>query len=600
MKKYFYTILTFLCAYFTLEAHEIAPSESNRIHNEFVKESFTNFYEKYWNFLMEEFPEWATMAGHLKYNNRWQDGTPEAIERRSKKIESFALELYTIDRDSLSQKDQLNYDVLKWEIQNRIEGNSFHDELMPIDALNGIQTQIPQTLLFMPNETVEQAEDIFSRLKAIPEALEQVLVLLNLGIEKGITPPKVVMGVVPQQIENLLTEDPKESALYLPFLQLSENLPLEIREQFQQKAEAVIVDKVFPAFRKLNQFLIETYIPSCRETTGFSDLPDGDSWYRHKVKFHTSTNLTPEEIHAKGLQEIKRIRTEIDKIVIETGFQNYDDFIQYINTDKRFFFDKPEELLDGYRKILKAIEEKLPLLFGSLAKNSVEVVPVPAFSEASQIAAYYFPGSAEWSRPGYFFANCYKVESRPKWEMEVLALHEALPGHHLQISLAQEMKELPDFRKHFFVIAFVEGWALYSEGLGKDLDLYQDPYSRFGRLSYELFRAARLVVDTGLHYFGWTREQAIDYMISMSGMNEHEVTREVDRYLVFPGQALAYKIGEMKIREWRKHSEELLGEQFDVRAFHDELLSYGSSLTLGLLEDQMYKWMWLQRKSLKP
>lgn len=556
------------------------------------KQKLTSLYKNYWDFLMKEFPETATMIGYPHYNDQWTSRSIAGIQKRHKAFFGFYDLLKRIDRSNLYDEDQLSYDVLEWELKVRIKDTHFFDEYLPINAFDGLQIQIPQTLLFMPTENSHQIEDILTRLRTIPHMLSEAIELLNIALEKKITPSQIVLRDVPSQIANLITEDPKDSPLFLPFTKLSNPISEQEKHIFQQKAIELLTTTIFPALHQFHRYISEIYIPHCTKTISLSNLPNGQEWYRHKVYTHTSTVLSPQAIHRIGLDEVKRIQKEINKILKKVKFDgDFSQFVEHLHANPRFFFENSQDMLEEYKKTLQHISEHLPKLFNKLPKSEVEIAAVPPYSEATQIAAYYFPGSPEWGRPGYFFVNTYNPKTRPNWEMDALTLHEAVPGHHLQISLAQELFNGPDFQKHSYFTAFVEGWALYAEGLGEELGVYQDSYSKFGRLSYEIFRAARLVVDTGLHYFGWTREQAIAYMKNTTGMNEEEVIREVDRYLVIPGQALAYKIGEMKIKELRTLAQTKLGDKFDIRVFHDKVLSYGSALPLNLFEKEIRKWI---------
>jgi uncharacterized protein (DUF885 family) len=349
--------------------------------------------------------------------------------------------------------------------------------------------------------------------------------------------------------------------------------------------------EVVPAYRTLHDYLVKTYIPSARETTGWRDLPNGRNWYAHLVRHYTTTDLTPKQIHDLGLSEVRRIRAEMEKGKEQAGFRGtLAEFFEFLRTDPQFFFTKREDLLVGYRDIAKRIDPELVRVFGKLPRLPYGVIAIPAHIEVSQTSAYYQLGSPQAARPGYFYVNTYSLNSRPKWEMEALALHEAVPGHHLQIALAQELEGLPEFRRHSEFTAFIEGWALYAESLGEEMGFFANPYSKLGQLTFEMWRAIRLVVDTGLHEFGWSRQQAIDFFKENSPKPEHDIIVEVDRYLVSPGQALAYKIGELKIKELRAAASRELGQRFDLRSFHDEVLGQGA-LPMGVLEARINAWV---------
>jgi uncharacterized protein (DUF885 family) len=361
--------------------------------------------------------------------------------------------------------------------------------------------------------------------------------------------------------------------------------------RIQAAAKKAIAEHMVPALKKLQKFVAEEYEPKARETIGLSTVPDGKAWYTFAARRSTTTELGPDRIHEIGQAEVKRIRGEMEKVMKQTGFKgSLTDFFTHLRTDPRFFFTDKDALILGYRDIAKRIDPELPRLFGKLPRLTYGVRPVPAHSEKTQTTAYYNGGAPDIGRAGYFYANTYNLSSRPKWEMEALTLHEAVPGHHFQIALAQEMGELPKFRRYGGYTAFVEGWGLYAESLGPELGLYQDPYSRFGQLTYEMWRAIRLVVDTGMHWKGWTRQQAIDFFKANAGKAEHDIVVEVDRYIVWPGQALAYKIGELKIKELRALAQKQLGAKFEVRAFHDVVLGAGA-LPLSVLESRVKEWL---------
>jgi uncharacterized protein (DUF885 family) len=376
---------------------------------------------------------------------------------------------------------------------------------------------------------------------------------------------------------------------------VGEEVPPEISEADRTRliegAKQIYMSGILPALQKLHDYVTLTYLPACRESIAATALPNGAAAYAFHVRWQTTTNLTPQQIHEIGLAEVKRIRAEMDKVIASTGFRgSFHDFTEFLRTDPSFYYDKPDDLVNGYRIIAKKIDPELAHLFGELPRLPYGVCVIPEFKAPSQTTAYYQPGAPRAGRPGCYFVNTYNLHARPKWEMEALTLHEAVPGHHLQISLAQELENVPEFRKHVGYSAFVEGWALYSESLGEDAGLYKDPYSKFGQLSYEMWRAVRLVVDTGMHSMGWTRDQAIQFFKDNTGKTDQDITVEVDRYIVWPGQALAYKIGQLKIRELRTEAEKKLGAKFDVRKFHDAVLENGA-LPLNVLETRIKQWM---------
>ncbi|HSU82574.1 MAG TPA: DUF885 domain-containing protein [Thermoanaerobaculia bacterium] len=554
-------------------------------------ERLRKLFDLLWEFQMHSSPEYATFVGYPGLNDRWSDLSPESLEFGRRITHVVEGVLASIDRAKLAPAEQVNYDLGVRHVREAIEGEPFHGEYMPVNQVGGPQQGIPQLLSIMPARNLKDYEDIIARLRGVPRVIDQTMALLDRGLKEGITPPKVTLRDVPGEVESLLVDDPLKSPMLKAFQKFPETVPTADRERLTREAVAAFRDQVTPAVRKLHGYLVNTYLPASRESIAMADLPNGRAWYAYQARVSTTTNLTPEQIHQIGLSEVKRIRKEMDELIASTGFKgSFEDFCKFLRTDPRFFYDRPEDLLMGYRDIAKRIDPELIKLFGKLPRLPYGVIPVPSYSEKSQTTAYYEDGSPAAGRPGEFYANTYDLKSRPKWEMEALTAHEAVPGHHLQISLAQELEGVPEWRKHDDYTAFVEGWGLYAESLGSEIGLYKDPYSRFGQLTYEMWRAIRLVVDTGMHTSGWTRQQAIDYFKANSAKAEHDIEVEVDRYIVWPGQALAYKIGELKIKEMRAYAQKELGPGFDVRAFHDHLLGNGA-VPLDLLEKNVKAWV---------
>jgi uncharacterized protein (DUF885 family) len=460
-----------------------------------------------------------------------------------------------------------------------------------------VQQDTAQVFSMMSNRTTAGLEDQLARLQALPKVVDQTIALLAEGLKKGVTPPQITLRDVPEQVANQIPEDPFKSPLLRGFNDLPPTVPGEDGTRLRAAAAKAYTESVRPAFQRLEQFIAKQYLPGARQTIAAAALPDGEAYYAWRIKTQTSTNLTAKQIHEIGLAEVKRIRAEMEKVKEQAGFKgSMQEFFTYLQTDPKFFFTDKEELLRAYRDIAKRADPQLMKLFKTLPRATYGVIPVPAYAEKSQTTAYYFPGAIDSGRPGYFFANTYALETRPKWEMQPLTLHEAVPGHHLQISIAQELGDLPDFRKYGGYTAFVEGWGLYSESLGEEMGFYTDPYDKFGQLTYEMWRAVRLVTDTGMHAMGWTRQQAIDFFKANSSKSEHDIVVEIDRYIVWPGQALAYKLGELKIKELRTYATQELGKKFDVRLFHDEVLKYGA-VPLSDLEANIKAWVAEQKKT---
>jgi uncharacterized protein (DUF885 family) len=561
------------------------------------------FLEADWQRWMQEYPEIATHVGYPGLDDRWTDDSPAGIERHKKHLADSLATLQAIPRNDLPPSEQLNFDLYLELLETATEGLQYGDEpypfrgvtpfnlWMPLNQMGGIQQDAADTLAMQPHQTVAGYETILKRLVALPVAVDQQLALLQDGLKRGYTPPRIVLRDLPKQIADLTPADPLASPLLQPFTEFPPNFPEAERARLTEKAKSIYALSVAPAFRKLHDYIAATYLPACRESIAATALPDGRAAYAFLVRWQTTTNLAPQQIHEIGLTEVKRIRAEMDKVIASTKFQgSFHDFTEFLRTDPRFYYDKPEDLVNGYRIIAKRIDPGLAHLFGKLPRLPYGVCLIPDFKAPSQTTAYYQPGSPQSGRPGCYFVNTYNLHARPKWEMEALSLHEAVPGHHLQISLAQELENVPEFRRHSGYSAFVEGWALYSEGLGEEVGLYTDPYSKFGQLSYEMWRAVRLVVDTGMHSMGWTREQAIQFFKDNTGKTDQDITVEVDRYIVWPGQALAYKLGQLKIRELRAEAERRLGTKFNIRAFHDAVLEQGA-VPLSLLEPHIKHWI---------
>ncbi len=554
-------------------------------------ERLHRLFDSLWSHSLHEYPELATRKGFPGQNDRWSDMSLAAIARRKALLKPLRKAILSIDRSKLNATDQVSHDLFKRNIGRAIEGQRFRPELMPMTQMGGIQQWTPSMFAMMPARTVKDYEDIIARLEGLSTLVDQQITLMREGLRLGLTPPKGPLRTLPDQAAKQVTEDPMKSALMRPFARMATSLSDEERKQLKARAVEAYDRYAKPSFEALHKFLKEEYVPNCREEIGRTKLPDGEAWYAFLVAGSTTTDLTPKQIHEIGLSEVKRIRGEMEKIKEQTGFKGtLQEFFEFLRTDKQFFYETPAQLLAGYRDICKRADPELIKLFKKLPRQPYGIKPVPSYSERSVPTAYYQPGSLDAGRPGYFFANTYALNTRPKWEMEALSLHEAVPGHHFQLAIADELEGFPEFRKNDHYTAYVEGWGLYAESLGEELGFYQDPYSKMGQLTYEMWRSIRLVVDTGMHALGWTRQQAIDFFKENAGKSEHDIVVEVDRYIVWPGQALAYKIGELKIKEIRARAEKELGDKFDIRSFHDELLGAGA-LPLSILEQRMNAWV---------
>ena len=565
-----------------------------------------------WKYWVGQYPENATMFGYPGENNRWTDYSPEAIASRNQHLHQSLAELEAIPRNELPTSEQLNYDLYREQLHVTIDGIKYHDDVfplqtefptnlyMPMNQMAGVQQYIPDIIAQMPMEKASDYRDLIARLSGIPTVIDQNIALMKIGMAQGWTPPKITMRDVAKQAGAQIVSDPMASPLLAAFKNFPASVPSAERQQLTDGAKAAYSQKVEPAFTRLRDFLANTYIPACRDTVSAGALPDGADYYNYLVHWETTTAMTPEQIHQTGLDQVKQIRAEMNNLIDQTGFQGtFADFEKFLNTDKRFVYPSADDMLLHYRAIAKEADPQLAHLFGLLPRLPYGVKEVPAASAPSQTTAYYEPGSPISGRPGYLFVNTYDLPSRPTWAVEDLVLHESVPGHHLQISLAQEMPDMPEFRKQLGYTAFVEGWALYAESLGPEMGLYADPYSKFGYLSAQMWRAVRLAVDTGIHSEGWTRDQAIQYFEENTGQPHLNSVVEVDRYIVWPGQALGYKIGQLKILELRREAEQKLGARFDVRKFHDAVLDQGA-LPLDILEKQVNTWVASQNANPTP
>ncbi len=553
-------------------------------------EDFNALLDEAWEWQLRESPMMASGLGDRRYNDQWTDYSLAAIKRRQDETREFLRRAYAIDRSGLSAADQLNHELFRRSLQDRVDQFPFNGHLIPFYQRGGVQNLDSNTsrLRFV---TVKDYEDWIARLAKIDVVIEQTIDLADAGIDAGLVSPRVLMERLPNQIAAQVVDEPEDSPFWKVFAEMPDTIGDEDQVRLRAMARTTIADTVLPAYRELDEYFSETYLPASRDTIGLSELPNGEDWYELRARQFTTTQLTPNEIHRIGLDEVARIRGEMQKIIDELDFAgSFQDFLAFLRTDPQFYYEDPEELYEAYLATSKRIDPELVKLFGKLPRMPYGVQPIPETIAPDTTTAYYSRPAADGSRAGIYWVNLYKPEVRPKYEIEVLSVHEAMPGHHLQLALQQELGDMPNFRRFMGFTAFVEGWGLYSESLGPDLGLYKDPYSKFGALTYEMWRAVRLVVDTGMHYKGWTRQQAIDFFKDNAAKTELDIINEIDRYIGWPGQALAYKIGQLKILQIRERAELALGENFDVRAFHDELLGAGA-LPLDILEQRMDAWL---------
>jgi uncharacterized protein (DUF885 family) len=560
--------------------------------------------EEYWQARLELNPMIATGLGE----HRWDDVLPITIspEHRQKALASeqrFLQRVRAIDPARLEGQDRLTWDIFVRGREQEIEGFRFPSHLMPVDQFNGM----PQTLAqfgsgtgIQPFATVQDHERWLKRAGAFPAWVDQAIANMREGMQRGVVLPRPLVERLLPQLDQLAPAELEQSVFWKPVTAMPDTIPAEERARLAAAYRVLIEQQLNPAYRRLATFLREEYLPKARDTIAMTALPDGRDWYAHRVRQMTTTDYTPERIHEIGLAEVARIGAEMDRVIAKVGYRPPADsntpaevrkaFIESIRKDPRFYFDSEARLLDGYRALKAGVLANTPKLFATVPKADFEIRAVEPFRAASSANGSYQRASPDGRRPGIFYANTYDLKSRPKYLMQPLFLHEAIPGHHYQIALAQEVGTLPSFRRFGGYTAFSEGWALYAESLGPQLGLYADPYDYFGSLSSEIFRAVRLVVDTGMHVKGWSREQALEYLLTNSAYGETGGRAEIDRYLAMPGQALAYKIGELKISELKKRAQQELGPRFDVRDFHREVLVDGA-LPLDVLEAKIVRWI---------
>jgi uncharacterized protein (DUF885 family) len=552
--------------------------------------ALSDLFDREWDYQMEHSPTRASSLGDRRWNDRWPDVSLEAIRNRHEHGLDVLAQLAKIDRSQLSPADQLNYDLFKKDYETNAEEYKFHWYLIPLNQRGGIQTEneLADSLRF---ETIKDYEDWIARLRSFSIYMDQTIALMRLGVKEKMLLPNVIMQRIPAQIDKQIVADPQQSLFYKPFKRFPKSIPVAEQERLMREALKAVAADIIPAYKRFKQFFVEEYLPATYDQVGIWQLPRGDELYAFFVRRYTTTNVTPREVHERGLSEVNRIHAEMRKVLDQVGFKgSFQEFFVFLRTDPRFYYKTPEELFNAYKVVAKTIDPNLVKVFRTLPRTPYGVEPIPAAIAPDTTTAYYRQPAADGSRAGTFFVNLYKPETRPRWEMMALALHESVPGHHLQIARAQELGDIPNFRRYGGYTAFVEGWGLYAESLGEDMGLYDDPYAKFGQLTYEMWRAVRLVVDTGIHYLHWTRKQAIDFFMENAPKQELDIINEIDRYIAWPGQALAYKTGQLKIKELRERANRELGPRFDLREFHDVVLGSGA-VPLDVLERNVDAWI---------
>ncbi len=562
-------LLASLCAFALISCAQ-APKPSSAV-------AFDQFAEQWWQRVSEV--ESRTPAG-------LPDMSPAALEKAQQQRLALMAELEKTDVTQLTEQQKISFTILQYRLQNDIDEYRFGAHYMPLTAESGFHSNVLFAFKLSAAKSEKELQTYLEKLAALPLYMRQQMDWMKQGLAKGYTQPKAVLTGYEDSIKSFVTADPKQSPFYRPFLQKPADVSAERWTQIQQQGEELIRTQIVPVYQQYYDFFVGEYVPGARENIAAIALPDGAAFYQNRLEHYTTLKMTPQEVHQIGVQEVARIRAEMQQVIAQTGFKgSFAEFIEFLRTDKQFYVTKPEQLLKEAAYLSKKIDAQLPKLFNTLPRTPYGVEPVPA-----EIAPKYttgrYSGGRQAGDPGFYWVNTYALDRRPLYELEALTLHEAVPGHHLQIALANEQTNLPSYRRNFYTSAFGEGWGLYSEYLGLEVGFYQDPYSNFGRLTYEMWRACRLVVDTGMHTMGWSRQQAIDYLAENTALSMHNVTTEVDRYISWPAQALAYKLGELTIKRLRHKAEQALGEKFSVRDFHDAVLSNGS-VPLSVLEQQI-------------
>ncbi|EPP8766193.1 DUF885 domain-containing protein [Acinetobacter baumannii] len=574
-----------------INTNTIEKSQSKQNSNVSVRVKVLNqLLQEQWEYTLKNSPETATVLGDLRYNNRWTELSKNQIEKDKKSTQNFLKRFEAIDSTGFSATDQLNKDLMIYQLKETLKNYDLKLYEMPFNQMWGLHLQFPGFISSIPFDNAKQYQDYISRLKQIPLILEQGIQLAKQGQKDGLMPPKYLIEKVAKQINSIATPAGADSVFASPLKQFPKNISKAEQERLSREILQAIDQNVRPAYQKLGTFIQKDYLPYGRQHEGIWSLPNGDELYRFYVENNTTTSESPETIHQLGLKEVARIEAEMLKIAKAQGFNDLKSFQQSLKTNPAVFPKSREEILEIYRGYIAQMQPELPKLFGLLPKNKVEVLPVEQYREKEAAGAEYHQGTPDGSRPGQVYVNTGDFSERSKISMEATAYHEAIPGHHMQIDIAQNLPNLPMFRKQPNHTAYIEGWALYAEQLGKDVGFYKDPLSDYGRLSSELFRACRLVVDTGVHYKKWTRQQMIDFMREHSALDEPDIQAEADRYIAIPAQALAYKMGQLKILELRELAKQELGERFDIKAFHDMVLNAGT-LPLNILDARIKNWI---------
>jgi len=592
MKRAVLPVLVLICACACAAQARAAPQEG--------APALDEIFAEYWQELLEHNPLFATYLGDHRYDDRYPvDIAPAYIAASKALAERYLARVEAVNPAGLDEQDRLSREIFLDDRRRELEGYRFPDELLPVSqfysAPNGF-AQLGSGTGPHPFETTQDYENFLSRIDGFVAWVDQAIFNLKKGMKAGVVQPKILMERTVPQLASQIVAKPEDSMFYRPVANFPDGVPAADRERLRERYVAAIRNQLVPAYTKLRDFVRDQYLPACRDTVGLYALPNGEAWYDYLVRRHTTTELRPDEIHQIGLDEVARIHEQMHEVMEQVDFEgDLDAFFEFLNSDQRFYFDTREELLAGYEALRERADRGARKLFRRIPKAGFEIRAVEPFREKSASGGSYRGPSADGKRPGVFYVNAYDLSARPSWAMESLYLHEAVPGHHFQAALSLELTDLPEFRRYGSYTAFGEGWGLYAESLGPAMGFYEDPYQYFGMLNAELWRAIRLVVDTGIHAKGWSRQQVLDYMYANSATKEARAVSEAERYMAIPGQALSYKIGQLKISELRRRAERELGENFDLQAFHAQVLENGE-LPLQVLDDSVERWIEAERR----
>jgi len=562
------------------------------------RKALNDLFHEYWDANLENSPEFASTLGDNRFNDKISDFSVKSQNQWLAREQTFLFRLAAIDPAGFTGQEQLSRELLLREFADDEEAAGFKEWEMPVNQVGGIQNDFPELVDELSFKTVKDYDDWIARLHAIPNAFSQVMTNMSIGMDDGRVPPKYIMEKVMEQVTQMAAQKPEDSPLALPLKKFPAAVPAPEQERIKTDMLAAIGKEVLPAYLRFARFLEASYVPAGRTDPGISALPDGAKYYQFLIRRTTTTDLTADQIHQIGLDEVKKDEAAMLAIAQQLGFKDLASFRASLKANPKLKATSRQQLFDAYKGYIAPMQAKLPELFGRLPKAPLEVVPVPDYLEKNMFPAYYEAGTPDGSRPGRLNVNLYNFADRNLYSVEAIAYHEGIPGHHLQISIAQELDGIPEFRKFEQYTAYTEGWALYAERLGKDVGFYQDPYSDYGRLEADIWRAIRLVVDTGVHSQHWTRNQMVAYFHDHSAIDETTIQTEVDRYIAWPSQALAYKTGQLKILELRDRAQKALGDKFEIRAFHDQVLDSGA-LPLDTLEARIDAWIASQKAAVR-